>query len=388
MDKFVYADNSATTNVSQNVLDGIMPYLTEHYGNPSSTIYRLGQKTKLAIDKAAQQVANAINCESMEIFFTSGGTEADNWAIKGISNFMAKRGKKHIITTNFEHHAVLHPCEELSKLGFDVTFLPVNEEGFITVEQVKDAIREDTALVTIIYANNEIGTIQPINEIGALCRENGIIFHTDAVQAIGNVHIDVKKQNIDLLSISGHKIHALKGVGVLYIRKGIVASNIIHGGGQQRGKRPGTENVAGIVSLGIAIEDAVNNIDNKVAYVTKLKNKLIDGLLTIPKSKLNGGIDNRLCGNVNVSFYACEGEALLLYLDQLGICASSGSACTTAALDPSHVLLAIGLPHEIAHGSLRFSLNEQNTEQEVDYIIDCVKKVVQRVRSMSPLWNE
>ena len=384
--RFVYADNAATTKVSQRVLDAMLPYLTEHYGNPSS-VYSIARTAKRAIEAAREKVALALGAEPREIFFTSCGTESDNWAIKGAALRQAAKGKKHIITSNFEHHAVLHTCEYLEKHGFEVTYLPVDENGLLSPEQVKEAIRPDTALVTIMYANNEIGTIQPVAEIGAVCREKGVLFHTDAVQAVGNVPIDVKAQNIDLLSLSGHKIHAPKGIGALYIRKGVVIDNFVHGGGQESGKRGGTENTAYIVGLGQAMEDAVNGLDEKVKRVTALRDRLIEGMLKIPASRLNGDPHKRLCGNANVSFEAVEGEALLLRLDLKGVCGSSGSACTSGSLDPSHVLLAIGLPHEIAHGSLRLSLGDDSTEEDVDYILDVLPGVVQTLRDMSPVWH-
>ncbi len=384
--RFVYADNAATTRVSQSVLDAMMPYLAEHYGNASS-VYSIARTAKRAIEEARGKVAAALGAEPREIYFTSCGTESDNWAIKGAAMKLAAKGKKHIITSNFEHHAVLHTCEYLEKHGFEVTYLPVDSMGLISPEQVEKAIRPDTALVTIMYANNEIGTIQPVAEIGKVCRDKGVLFHTDAVQAVGNVPINVKEQNIDMLSLSGHKIHAPKGIGALYIRKGVVIDNFMHGGGQESGKRGGTENTAYIVALGQAIEDAVNGLDAKAARLTKLRDRLIDGMLKIPVSRLNGDPVKRLCGNVNVSFEAVEGEALLLRLDLKGVCGSSGSACTSGSLDPSHVLLAIGLPHEVAHGSLRLSLGDDTTDEDVDYILEVLPGVVQTLRDMSPVWN-
>ena len=384
--RFVYADNAATTRVSQSVLDAMMPYLAEHYGNASS-VYSIARTAKRAIEEARGKVAAALGAEPREIYFTSCGTESDNWAIKGTAMKLAAKGKKHIITSNFEHHAVLHTCEYLEKHGFEVTYLPVDSMGLISPEQVEKAIRPDTALVTIMYANNEIGTIQPIAEIGKICRDKGVLFHTDAVQAVGNVPINVKEQNIDMLSLSGHKIHAPKGIGAFYLRKGVVIDNFMHGGGQESGKRGGTENTAYIVGLGQAIEDAVTGLDAKAARLTKLRDRLIDGMLKIPASRLNGDPVKRLCGNVNVSFEAVEGEALLLRLDLKGVCGSSGSACTSGSLDPSHVLLAIGLPHEIAHGSLRLSLGDDTTDEDVDYILEVLPGVVQTLRDMSPVWN-
>lgn len=386
MKRFVYADNAATTNIDKRVLEEMMPYLTEHYGNASS-IYSVGRDAKRALETARERVAAALNAKPQEIYFTAGGSEADNWAIKGLMDVLKAKGKKHIITTNFEHHAVLHTCQYLEKQGFEVTYLPVDTQGYVTAAQVADAIREDTGLVTIMYANNEIGTIQPIGEIGAVCREKKVVFHTDAVQAVGNVPIDVAAQNIDMLSLSGHKIHGPKGVGVLYVRSGIRLENLLHGGGQERAKRAGTENLAGVVGLGKAIELACQNIEEKQKKVSELRDYLIENALKIPFSRLNGG-KNRLCGNVNLSFEAIEGEALLLMLDLNGICASSGSACTSGSLDPSHVLLAIGLPHEIAHGSLRISINENTTKEDVDYILEVLPGVVERLREMSPVWEK
>lgn len=383
---FVYADNAATTRVSQKALEAALPYFTQEYGNASS-IYSLGMNSAKAILKAREQVANAIGAKVNEIYFTSGGSEADNWAIRGSAFNGAKKGKKHIITTCFEHHAVLHTCEFLEKQGYEVTYLPVDEKGLITAQQVADAIREDTCLVTIMFANNEIGTIMPIAEIGAICKENKIPFHTDAVQAVGNVPIDVKEMNIDMLSLSGHKIHAPKGIGCLYIRGGLSIPNLIFGGAQERSKRAGTENVPSIVALGVAITDACTDIQGKAEKVSKLRDKLIDGILKIPQTRLNGDRVKRLAGNVNISIRGVEGESLLLTLDLNGIAASSGSACTSGSLDPSHVLLAIGLPHEVAHGSLRLSINEETTEEDVDYILSVIPGVVKKLRAMSPLWE-
>ena len=388
MKRFVYADHSATTRISESVMEAMLPYLKENYGNASS-IYGLAGISEMALNRARSQVAKALHAQPEEIFFTSCGTESDNWAIKGYAQTMKKKGKTHIITTAVEHHAVLYTCKALEKEGFSVTYLPVDATGAITVQQVADAITGQTGLVSIMYANNEIGTIYPIAEIGALCRKRNIVFHTDAVQAVGNVPIDVKAQNIDMLSLSGHKLHAPKGIGALYVRRGVSPQPLLHGGGQERGKRPGTENVAFIVALGKAMEDAVNHIGEKTAKVSKLRDRWIDGILTgIPAVRRNGGRENRLCGNVNVSFEGIEGEGILLLLDAEGICASSGSACTSGALDPSHVLLAIGLPHSIAHGSLRLSLNEENTLEDVDYILSVLPPIIKRLRSMSPIWDE
>lgn len=383
--RFVYADNAATTKISKPVMEVLVPAL-EIYGNPSS-LYELGGKSLTVIDKAREQCAKAINADKAEIFFTSGGSESDNWAIKGMAQAMRKKGKNHIISTAFEHHAVLHTLDRMKEQGFDVTLLPVHEDGIVRIEDLKSAVREDTGLVTIMFANNEIGTIQPIKEIGAFCRENGIVFHTDAVQAMGNVEIDVKDMNIDMLSVSGHKIHAPKGVGILYIRKGIAVKNLIDGGAQERGRRAGTENIASIAALGKAMELACANIPEKIEKVTALRNRFIDGALKIERSRLNGDRERRLCGNANLCFEGVEGESLLLLLDMNGICASSGSACTSGSLDPSHVLLAIGLKHEVAHGSLRISINEDTTEEDIDYILEKLPPIIERLRSMSPLWE-
>lgn len=384
--KLIYCDNAATTKVSKKVLDAMLPYFTEEYGNASS-IYMLGQSAAKALLKARETVAKAIGAKTHEIFFTSGGSEADNWAIKGMALNGSKSGKKHIITSAFEHHAVLHTCEFLEKQGYEVTYLPVDEKGLINPNDVKNAIREDTCLVTIMFANNEIGTIQPIKEIGEICKEKKVPFHTDAVQAVGNVEIDVKALNIDMLSLSGHKIHAPKGVGALYVRGGISLPNLIHGGAQEKNKRAGTENLPSIVGLAQAITDAVQNIKEKQEKVSKRRDRLIDGILKIQETRLNGDREKRLCGNVNISIRGVEGESLLLMLDMYGILASSGSACTSGSLDPSHVLLAIGLPHETAHGSLRLSISEETTDEDIDYILETIPKVVDRLRSMSPLWE-
>lgn len=387
MDKrFVYVDNAATTAVSKPVLDAMMPYLTTGYGNASS-IYTIGMESARAILKARETVAKAIGAKTSEIYFTSGGSEADNWAIKCAADVSAKKGKKHIITTVFEHHAVLHTCEYLEKQGFEVTYVPVDEMGLVNPEDIKNAIREDTCLVSVMFANNEIGTIQPIAEIGAICREKKVWFHTDAVQAVGNVPIDVAAMNIDLLSLSGHKIHAPKGIGALYMRTGINLPNLIHGGAQERSKRAGTENVAGIVALAKAVDEATKDIPAKQERLSKMRDRIIAELTKVPESRLNGDPVKRLCGNVNISFRGIEGESLLLSLDLEGICASSGSACTSGSLDPSHVLLAIGLPHSTAHGSLRITLGEDNTDEDVDYIIEAVPRIVAKLRTMSPLWE-
>ena len=385
--RLIYVDNSATTPISKEVLDAMMPWLTEGYGNASS-IYSKGREAGWALKGAREQIASILGAQPNEIYFTSGGSESDNWAIKGAAATMAKRGKKHIITTAFEHHAVLHTCAALEKQGFEVTYVPVHENGIVRVEDIEAAIRPDTGLVTVMYANNEIGTIQPIKEIGALCRERKIWVHTDAVQAFGHVPINVEEQNIDMLSISGHKIHAQKGVGLLYIKKGVVLPNLIEGGAQERGKRAGTENVAGIVGLAKAMEIASQNIEERGARTKVLRDKLIDNILKIERTRLNGDREKRLPGNVNISIEGIEGESLLLSLDMYGICASSGSACTSGSLDPSHVLLAIGLCHEVAHGSLRISLSDENTMEEVDRILEVLPGIVERLRSMSPLWEK
>lgn len=387
MNRFIYADNSATTRVSDSVYAAMKPYIQELYGNPSS-IYKIGRDAQKMVEQSRETIADAFGAKKNEIFFTSGGSESDNWAIKGAALTMAKRGKKHIITTNFEHHAVLHTCAFLEKQGFEVTYLPVNSDGFVTARQVKDAIRPDTALVTIMFANNEIGTIQPITEIGAVCREAGVWFHTDAVQAVGNVEINVNDMNIDMLSLSGHKIHAPKGIGALFVRRGVVLQNLIDGGAQERNKRAGTENIMGIAALGQAVKDATARIPEKIEKVSKIRDYLIEEILKIPQTRLNGARENRLCTNVNISFAAVEGESLLLKLDLNGVCASSGSACTSGSLDPSHVLLAIGLKHEIAHGSLRLSINEETTMEDAKYIVEILPKVIAELRAMSPIWNE
>lgn len=382
----VYADNAATTKLSKTALDAMMPYLTDTFGNASS-LYEIGQQAHHGVQAARETVASVIGADTNEIYFTSGGSEADNWAIKGVAEIMSKKGKKHIITSAFEHHAVLHTMKKLEEYGFEVTYLPVYDNGIVRVEDVENAIRENTALVSIMYANNEIGTIQPIAEIGKLCREKGVLFHTDAVQAVGHLPIDVKAECIDLLSMSSHKFHGPKGIGALYCRKGIRLPNLIEGGAQERGRRAGTEAVYAMAGMAAALKEASDNLPENMKKMTALRNRLIDGLLKIPSSRLNGDRDARLPGNVNISFEGVEGESLLLYLDMKGVSASSGSACTSGSLDPSHVLLAIGLPHEVAHGSLRLSLCESNTEEEIDYIINSVPEIIERLRSMSPLWE-
>lgn len=387
-ERFIYADNSATTQVSESVLREMMPYLTTAYGNPSS-IYKLGRDAGRAVENARERIAAVMDCKPQEIYFTSGGSEADNWAIKGAAEKMAKKGKKHIITTAFEHHAVLHTCAELEKQGFEVTYLPVGEKGLISAEDVKNAIRGDTGLVTVMYANNEIGTILPIPEIASVCRDKGVLFHTDAVQAVGNVPISIKELGVDMLSMSGHKIHAQKGIGFLYVRSGTVLPNLIHGGAQERNRRAGTENVPAIAGLAKAVEEACADIPGKTARLKAVRDRIIDGILErVPAARLNGDREKRLPGNINISFVGVEGESLLLMLDMNGICASSGSACTSGSLDPSHVLLSLGLPHEVAHGSLRLSLAEPVTVEDGDYIIEKVEQSVRRIRDMSPMWED
>ena len=383
----IYTDNAATTRMSDTAVAAMLPCLQGNYGNPSS-LHSVGQRAAEALQGARETVARCLGCDPKEIIFTSGGSEADNQAIISAARFGALKGKKHIISTAFEHHAVLHTLKKLEKEGFEVELLPVGELGTVTPEQVAKAIRPDTALVTIMYANNEIGSILPIPEIGAVCREKGVLFHTDAVQAAGHLHINVREQNIDMLSLSGHKFHGPKGSGVLYAKKGIPLVNVIEGGAQERGKRAGTENLPAIVGMAAALQEACDHIDENAAKVTALRDKLIAGLSKIPHSALNGDPVHRLPGNVNFCFEGIEGESLLLLLDAKGICASSGSACTSGSLDPSHVLLAIGRPHEVAHGSLRLSLCEWNTEEEVDVILQEVPRVVDYLRNMSPMWKD
>lgn len=383
----VYMDYAATTYVKPEVLEEMIPYFTEKYGNPSS-FYGISRETKMALDKARNRVAKALNCEQNEVYFTGGGSEADNWAIKGVATANSKKGN-HIITTKIEHHAVLHTCEYLEKHGFEVTYLNVDKEGFVDLEELKNAITDKTILVSIMFANNEIGTIQPVKEIGEICRERKVLFHTDAVQAVGNVDIDVKDMNIDLLSLAGHKIYGPKGIGALYIRKGVRIDNLIHGGGQERARRAGTENTPSIVGLGKAIELATENIEEHNNHLIKLRDRLIEGLLKVPHTRLNGPMgDKRLPGNSNITFEFIEGESILLSLDFEGVCASSGSACTSGSLDPSHVLLAIGLPHELAHGSLRLTLGDSSSEEDVDYVLEVVPPIIERLRNMSPLWED
>jgi len=387
MNKSIYMDHAATTYTKPEVMKEMLPYFTTYFGNPSS-IYTLARETKKVIDIGRDKVAKAINADSSEIYFTSGGSEADNWAIKGIASAYKKKGN-HIITTAIEHHAVLHTCEYLSKNGFDITYLPVDEYGFISIKDLENAITDKTILVSVMFANNEIGTIEPIKEIGALCRSKKILFHTDAVQAVGHIPVDVKEMNIDLLSLAGHKFYGPKGIGALYIRKGIKIENLIHGGGQERNRRAGTENVASVVGIGKALELAALNMEENNKKLVYLRDKLMNGLLKVPYTRLNGPIgEKRLPGNSNISFRFVEGESILLMLDAKGIAASSGSACTSGSLDPSHVLLAIGLIHEIAHGSLRLTLGDATTEEEVDYVLETVPKVIQRLRDMSPLYDD
>lgn len=383
----IYVDNAATTKTSRTAIDAMLPYFDKIYGNPSS-LHSVGQVAADALRKAREEAAEVLGCEPSEITFTSGGSEADNQALVSAAAIGARKGKKHIISTAFEHHAVLHTLKKLEKEGFEVTLLDVHENGMVSARQVADAIREDTCLVTVMYANNEIGSIQPIAEIGTVCREKGVIFHTDAVQAVGHIHINVKEENIDMLSLSAHKFHGPKGVGLLYARRGIRLTNIIEGGAQERGKRAGTENIPGIVGMVAALKEANANIDANAAKVSALRDRLIAGLEKIPHSALNGDRTRRLPGNVSFCFEGIEGESLLLLLDAKGICASSGSACTSGSLDPSHVLLAIGRPHEVAHGSLRLTLSEGNTQEEVDYIIEETTKVVKYLRELSPVWKE
>ena len=383
----IYADNAATTRMSRTAIDAMIPYMEEYYGNPSS-LYEIGQRAKEALDEARETIAGLIGAEPKEIIFTSGGSEADNQALRTAAELGKKKGKKHLISTAFEHHAILHTLAKLEKEGYEVTLLPVHEDGIVRPEEVEEAIRDDTCLVSVMAANNEIGTVQPIREIGAICRKKGVLFHTDAVQAIGHIPIDVKADNIDMLSSSAHKYHGPKGVGFLYARKGIALTNIIEGGAQERGKRAGTENVPGIMSMAAAAKEAVENLEKNAAHVAPLRDRLIKGLSEIPHSALNGDPVKRLPGNANFCFEGIEGESLLLLLDDKGISASSGSACTSGSLDPSHVLLAIGRVHDVAHGSLRLTLGEEVTEEEVDYMIESVKDVVAYLRSFSPVWRD
>ena len=383
----IYADNAATTKMSRTAIDAMLPYMETHYGNPSS-LHSVGQEAAEALQDARERIAVCLGCQPREIIFTSGGSEADNQALRSAAVLGARKGKRHILSTAFEHHAVLHTLKRLEKEGFEVELLPVGPTGTVTARQVRDAIRDDTCLVTIMYANNEIGSVLPIAEIGAVCREAGVLFHTDAVQAAGHLHISVRDENIDMLSLSAHKFHGPKGAGVLYARQGIQLTPLIEGGAQERGKRAGTENIPAIMGMAAALEEACAHIDENAAKVSALRDRLIEGLSKIPHCALNGDPVSRLPGNVSFCFEGIEGESLLLLLDAKGICASSGSACTSGSLDPSHVLLAIGRPHEVAHGSLRLSLCEWNTEQEIDLMLKEIPQVVRYLRSMSPVWNE
>jgi len=388
MERNIYMDNNATTKMSKQVMDAMLPYMSDVYGNASSKFYKVGRTAEEALYSAREKVAGLIGSKTNEIYFTASGCEADNWAIKGIA--FANKGKgNHIITTAIEHHAILNTCEWLEKQGFEVTYLPVDEEGFVSPEAVEAAVTENTILISVMMANNEIGTIEPIKEISEIAKKHKVLFHTDAVQAVGHMPVNVAELGVDLLSLSAHKFNGPKGVGVLYVRNGVKIDNLIHGGGQERGKRAATENVAGIVGLATALEIACNNMEENTAYCRKLQKKLIDGIeAKIPYCRLNGSRNNRSCNNVNFSFKYIEGESILMLLDMKGVAASSGSACASGSLDPSHVLLAIGLPHEIAHGSLRLSVSHENTEEEVDYILEILPEIVQRLRDMSPLYEE
>ena len=387
MEKIIYMDNAATTAVKSEVLSEMVPMFSENFGNPS-TIYKIGKKSKEKIENARKQVANALGADPKEIFFTSCGTESDNWAIKGAALEGLKKGKNHIITTKIEHHAVLHTAQFLEKNGFNVTYLGVDSNGLIDLTELENTITDKTAIVSIMYANNEIGTVQPISKIGEICRKKNVLFHTDAVQAVGHIPIDVKSQNIDMLSLSAHKFNGPKGTGALFIKKGTKIERFMEGGAQESRKRAGTENTAGIVGMGKAIEIACTDLEKKISELSKKRDTLIKELLEITHSRLNGDPVKRLPGNVNISFEGIEGESMLLFLNMAGICASSGSACTSGSLDPSHVLLAIGLPHEVAHGSLRLSLSDDNTYEEIEYVVNEVKKIVSRLRDMSPLWEK
>lgn len=382
----VYADQAATTKISSRSLQAMTSCCEKYFGNPSS-LHEAGREAEAALETARGEIASCLNARPGEIYFTSGGSEADNWAITQAAAVGAKKGKKHLISTAFEHHAVLHTLEALKKQGFEVTLLPVHEDGLVRLSELEAAIREDTALVTVMYVNNEVGTIQPIAGIGEICRRKGVLFHTDAVQAAGHLPIDVEADKIDMLSLAGHKFHGPRGVGALYVRKGIPLGNLIYGGGQERGKRAGTENLPGIVGMAEALKESLQDREEKNARILCMREKLADAILQIPKTRLNGSREKRLAGNLNFCFDGIEGESLLLYLDLQGICASSGSACTSGSLDPSHVLLALGLPAEVAHGSLRLSLDETNTMEEADYIIQVLPDVVKRLRAMSPIWN-
>lgn len=383
----IYADNAATTKMSPTAIDAMLPYFDKIYGNPSS-LHSPGQRAAEALEQARETIAQTLGCGAKELYFTSGGSEADNQAILSAAAIGERKGKKHIISSSIEHHAVLHTLERLKKRGFEITLLDAHENGIVRPEELAEALRPDTVLVSVMYANNEIGTLQPVSELGKLCRERGVLFHTDAVQAVGHVKIDVAEENIDLLSLSAHKFHGPKGVGALYARKGIVLTNLIDGGAQERGKRAGTENLPAIVGMAAALREAAGQLEETTAKLLPLRDRLISGLLEIPHTVLNGDAKLRLPGNVNVCFEGIEGESLLLLLDQKGIAASSGSACTSGSLDPSHVLLAIGRPHEIAHGSLRLSLSEENTPEEIAYMISSIREVVAYLRGMSPVWRD
>ena len=384
--KMIYADNAATTKMSKAAIDAMLPYMAEQYGNPSS-LYTLGQMAAESLEQSRKTIAEYLGADAREIYFTSGGSEADNQAIISAANIGARKGKKHIISTKFEHHAVLHTLNKLEKQGYEITLLDVYGDGIVKPEDVEKAIRPDTALVTIMYANNEIGTIQPIREIGAVCREKGVLFHTDAVQAVGHIPVNVKEDNIDMLSLSAHKFHGPKGVGALYAKRGIFLSNIIEGGAQERGKRAGTENVGGIAGMAAALKEACDNMEKNAEYISALRDKLAKGLSEIPHSVINGSMEHHVPGTLNMCFEGIEGESLLLLLDEKGIAASSGSACTSGSLDPSHVLLSIGLVHEVAHGSLRLTFSDYNTMEDVDYILKVLPGVIDRLRAMSPLWE-
>ena len=386
-EKYVYMDQAATTRISDRALRAMMPCFTEDFGNPSS-LHGAGRDAEAAVEQARARIAACFHAEPSEIFFTSGGSEADNWAIRQAAALGAKKGKRHLISSAFEHHAVLHTLEALEKDGFEVTLLPVHENGLVRPEELEAALREDTALVTVMYVNNEVGTVQPVEELGRICREKGVLFHTDAVQAAGHLPIDVKAQNIDMMSLSAHKFHGPKGVGALYVRKGIALGNLIYGGGQERGRRAGTENVPAIAGMAAALEESLEDREAKNARTRAMQRRLTDAILQIPCTRLNGDRDRRVPGNLNFCFEGIEGESLLLYLDLEGICASSGSACTSGSLEPSHVLLALGLPAEVAHGSLRLSFDETNSEADADRVLEKLPGVVERLRSMSPVWKE
>ncbi len=387
MEKIIYLDNAATTKVRQEVVDAMLPYFTEQYGNPSS-VYKFAGESKKAVDNARDIIAKSLNTNSQDIYFTAGGSESDNWALKATAEAYRSKGK-HIITSKIEHHAILHTCNYLEKEGYEITYIDVDENGIVKLDELEKAIREDTILISIMFANNEIGTIQPIKEIGEIAHKYNVIFHTDAVQAYGHIPIDVEDMNIDMLSASGHKLNGPKGIGFLYIKKGLKLKSFVHGGAQERRRRAGTENVTGIVGFGKAVEIAMNNMQERIDKEIALRDRLIEKVLKrVPYTRLNGDRIKRLPNNVNFSFQFIEGESLLIMLDMKGICASSGSACTSGSLDPSHVLLAIGLPHEIAHGSLRLTLSEENTEEEIDYVVDAIAEIVERLRSMSPLYED